>query len=79
MTRKLKDATVVITGGSSGIGREAARAFVWKGAAVVVAARREDVLREVVAECEQLGGRALAVPTDVTDAAAVDELARRAV
>ncbi len=79
MPRKLKDATVVITGGSSGIGREAARAFVRKGAAVVVAARRADVLQEVVAECEQLGGRALAVPTDVTYAAAVDELARRAV
>ena len=79
MPRKLRDAVVVITGASSGIGRATARAFAQRGATVVVAARREQALREVATECEQLGGRALAVPTDVTDEAAVQALARRAV
>ena len=79
MPRNLRDAVVVITGGSSGIGRATARAFAERGATVVVAARREQALREVAAECERLAGRALAVPTDVTDEAAVQSLARRAV
>ncbi len=79
MPRKLKDAVVVITGASSGIGGATAHAFAQKGASVVVAARREEPLRDLVAECEQLGARALAVPTDVRDQAAVQALARRAV
>jgi short-subunit dehydrogenase len=73
--RKLR---VVITGASSGIGRATAPAFAKRGATVALAARRQDVLREVAAECAALGGRALAVPTDVTDPEAVAELARRA-
>lgn len=77
MTRKLKDSVVVVTGASSGIGRETARQFAEKGATVVVAARRENVLKEVVAECEKAGGHALAVPTDVTDESQVTELAQR--
>ncbi len=79
MTRKIGDSAVIITGASSGIGRATARAFAGEGAAVVLAARREEALREVAAECEALGGRVLAVPTDVTDERAVEELARRAV
>src|SRR3954447_9666541 len=78
MGRKLNGAVVVITGASSGIGREAARAFAQRGASVVVAARREDPLESLVAECERVGGQALAVPTDVTDPEAVEALARRA-
>ena len=79
MTRDLAGSVVVITGASSGIGRASARMFAGKGASVVLAARREEALREVAAECEAAGGRALAVPTDVTDLGAVEELARRAV
>ena len=79
MPRKIEESVVVITGASSGIGRATALAFARRNAAVVLAARRENLLREVEAECERLGGRALVVPTDVTDEAAVQALARRAV
>jgi short-subunit dehydrogenase len=78
MKREIRNATVVITGASSGIGRAAAQAFAAEGARLVLAARREAVLQEVVAECERAGARAIAIPTDVTDAAAVARLARAA-
>lgn len=76
--RELNGATVVIAGASSGIGRATALAFARRGAQVVVAARRADLLDEVAAECESLGGAALAVPTDVTDPEAVRQLAETA-
>jgi NAD(P)-dependent dehydrogenase (short-subunit alcohol dehydrogenase family) len=79
MQRKIRDSVIVITGASSGIGRATALDFARRGSTVVVAARREQPLREVATECERLGGRALAVPTDVTDEGAVRQLARRAV
>jgi NAD(P)-dependent dehydrogenase (short-subunit alcohol dehydrogenase family) len=78
MPRRISDSVVVITGASSGIGRATAIAFAEEGASVVLAARREEPLLEVAAACEAAGGRALAIPTDVTDEEAVKELARRA-
>lgn len=76
--REIANATVVITGASSGIGRAAALAFARAGANVVLAARRADLLDEVARECHDLGGRALVCPTDVTDVEAVRQLAAAA-
>ena len=78
MREKNGQFVAVITGASSGIGRATAHAFAKRGAAVVLAARRAEMLDEVVQECERLGGVALAVPTDTTQEEQVEELGRRA-
>ena len=79
MPRSLAESVVVVTGASSGIGRGVALQLARRGAAVVLAARRAEPLHAAASQCEELGARALAVPTDVADEAAVGELARRAV
>ena len=62
---------VLITGASSGIGRGFAVDLARRGAAVGLLARRADALHEIVTEIEASGGRAIALPADVTDADAV--------
>ncbi|MGE5338807.1 MAG: SDR family NAD(P)-dependent oxidoreductase, partial [Gemmatimonadota bacterium] len=74
-----RDRTVLITGASSGIGRETALAFAAAGANVVLLARRAKVLGRVAAEARKLGAATLVASTDVTDAAAVTAAFRKAV
>jgi NAD(P)-dependent dehydrogenase (short-subunit alcohol dehydrogenase family) len=75
-TVPLEEQTVVITGASSGIGRETARLFAARGARVAAAARNGEALDSLVAEITRTGGRAIAVPTDVSRWREVQRLAR---
>lgn len=61
----------LVTGASSGLGRQFARALADNGAAVVLVARRVDRLEALQRDIERAGGRALAVAADVTDRAAM--------
>jgi NAD(P)-dependent dehydrogenase (short-subunit alcohol dehydrogenase family) len=79
MKRNLAETVVLITGASSGIGRATAQLIAQRGGSVVLVARTSEALNEVARECEQAGGRALAVPADVTDEAQVKAAAQRAI
>jgi NADP-dependent 3-hydroxy acid dehydrogenase YdfG len=70
---------VVITGASSGMGEATARHLADRGAIVVLGARRVDRLNTLVDEITKRGGKALALATDVTDAAQVQRLVDAAV
>lgn len=73
------DRVAFVTGGTSGIGRATALAFARAGASVVVAAREQDPGARTAEAIASLGAAALFVPTDVRDAASLDEAVRRAV
>jgi len=68
---------VVVTGAGSGIGRATAQAFLAAGHRVVLAGRRNDALELTARESGAPADRALLVPTDVTDPAAVRDLFAR--
>jgi short-subunit dehydrogenase len=74
--RRLVKATqpevVAITGASAGVGRAVAHAFAKRGAHVGLLARDPATLDETRREVESLGGRAIALPTDVADFAQVE-------
>jgi len=75
---KLKDKVVVITGASSGIGKELAFQFAGLGSKVVLAARNARALEEIAGQINSSGGSALACPTDVSKRGPVESLARAA-
>jgi NADP-dependent 3-hydroxy acid dehydrogenase YdfG len=78
-TKPLREQVIVITGASSGIGLVTARMAAAAGARVALAARNAQDLEAVTNEICASGGCAIAVPTDVSDAAAVEHLGARAV
>lgn len=68
---------VVITGASAGVGRAAVRAFADEGANIGLLARGREGLEGAKRDVERRGGRAVAIPTDVSDAEAVEAAARQ--
>lgn len=77
--KKIDDQVIVVTGASSGIGLATAELLAEKGASVVLAARSDGTLDEVVSRITAKGGKAVAVSCDVTDRTQVDRLAAAAI
>jgi short-subunit dehydrogenase len=77
--RAIRDAVVVVTGASSGIGRATALACAAAGARLVLASRGGEALAEVAGDCRVRGAQVLVVPTDIADPAAVERLTTLAV
>src|SRR5437879_1111797 len=75
----LKNKVVLITGGSSGIGRAAALAFARRAVRVVIAARGVERGNQAVHEIEAARGAAIFVPTDVSQADQVRTLVEKTV
>lgn len=73
---RLAGMVAIVTGASSGIGAVTAQELAARGATVVLAARREEELRERVAAILGAGGVAEAVPTDVSDESQLERLVR---
>ncbi|MGA1805021.1 SDR family NAD(P)-dependent oxidoreductase [Rhizobium sp. HT1-10] len=71
MTNRFNNKVVVVTGGSSGIGLAAAKAFAAEGASVFITGRRQEALDSAV---KQIGGRVTAVRGDMADLADIDRL-----
>ncbi len=74
MTQSL---VVVVTGSSAGLGRAIAHGFAKRGARIGLIARNPEALEAAKEECESLGGQALVLPVDVSDADAVDAAASK--
>jgi NAD(P)-dependent dehydrogenase (short-subunit alcohol dehydrogenase family) len=76
---RFQNRVVIVPGASSGIGRATALALGREGASVVAAGRREDRLKDVIAQIEQSGGRAISVTGDTREAAAAESFVRTAI
>jgi NAD(P)-dependent dehydrogenase (short-subunit alcohol dehydrogenase family) len=72
--KSVEEQVILITGASSGIGLATVRAAAKRGARLVLAARNGEELNRIASELEQAGAQVLAVPTDISDSAAVDAL-----
>src|SRR5258708_7343274 len=69
---RLDGQVALVTGGGRGLGRAMSLALSAAGAAVAVCARTASQLNETVKLIEELGGRALAIPTDMADRTAIE-------
>ncbi|HEX4097790.1 MAG TPA: SDR family oxidoreductase [Caulobacteraceae bacterium] len=76
---KLEGRTAIVTGSSSGMGAEIARALAAEGMNVMLAARRADRLEQVAGEISAAGGTAVSHPADCAKEAEVEALFRAAV
>ncbi|OYD06964.1 SDR family oxidoreductase [Paludifilum halophilum] len=74
-----QDKVIVITGASSGIGEATAKLLAKDGAKLVLGARRENLLQNLVKEVEGLGGEAVYAVVDVTKVEQVEDLAKLAI
>ena len=72
---EIQNKVVIITGASSGLGEATARRLAASGAKLMLAARREDKLKDLVAAVEEQGGTAIYQVTDVADRAQMQSLA----
>jgi short-subunit dehydrogenase len=75
----LSQQLLVITGASSGVGKAIALELARHGCKLVLIARREEALNQLKNEVEELGGTALTAIADVTDAEALEEVAKAAI
>ncbi|HEU5199069.1 MAG TPA: SDR family oxidoreductase [Ktedonobacterales bacterium] len=75
MSNEQKPEVVVVTGASAGLGRAIAQEFARHGAQIGLLARGRERLEEAKREVEGLGGKALALPTDVSDYEQVERAA----
>ena len=73
---EIENKVVIITGASSGLGEATARKLAKNGAKLMLAARREDRLKNLVSEIQQNGGTAKYQITDVSDRSQVEALAK---
>jgi NAD(P)-dependent dehydrogenase (short-subunit alcohol dehydrogenase family) len=75
----MTDRTVIVTGGTRGIGLALAEGFVLAGARVVVASRKPDACEQAAQHLRDLGGQAIGIPTHLGDTGDLEALVQKTV